>query len=438
MSEIFQSEQSNFKIEISEDKFSAYLTVFANEGFVNENELLDLIKITKINYGFEEANEFVIEKEISKDYDQPFPIAIGVKPKETEVEFSPLFDLKNCYHQNIGNQFDALKSITRIKKGDPLAHLFVTKQSQTGINVFGDIVEPHTMEKQIINNYLGDNVSYSEERGQIIADKTGYPYMDDLSRINVKSEFVIDKNIDLTMGDLDFFGSITVNGDIIDKVKIKLDGDLIVNGNINDAELDVQGNITINGDIIDCKSPGLLASGNILFNSAENSRIISGKKINFNKNVQFCKIVAENGIYGKEEGSAIVGGLSNSGEHIETSIIGNTGGIATEIEISISPYTKELMLIVSKQMIKLKELKLDNSVEYQNLHDELSTLEIKLENEVNSMLKNIDNLPKHIMAFKKIFPGTYIRILKKSLHLLEEHNRVSFSIVNGELTNEAY
>jgi hypothetical protein len=54
------------------------------------------------------------------------------------------------------------------------------------------------------------------------------------------------------------------------------------------------------------------------------------------------------------------------------------------------------------------------------------------------MLKNKDNIPKHIVAFKRVFPGTYVRVIKKSMHLKEELQRVSFSIVNGELVADKY
>lgn len=438
MSDIFESESGNFVIEVSDDKFSAFMTIKPNDGFIDEKELVDLIERTNISFGFEEAQTQVLSKEIQKNFGQPFPLAIGIKPKDPEIEFSPLIDTDKCYHPTIGNQFHLLKNLLKIQKGEPLAHLFITKKSEAGINIYGEEVDPGNYENQLIDNYLGDNVSYSQERGQIIAEKSGYPYMDDLYRIHVRSEFVLDQNLDMTFDDMDFFGSLLIHGDVIDKVKLKLNGDLTVFGDINDAEVDVCGNIIVEGDIVNCKSPGVMASGKISFTSAENSKIVAGDKINFKRNIHFCRVVAEKGLYGNEDSSSLVGGVYQSGEHIEVAIIGNTGGIGTEVEISISPYTKEKMLSISKQMMKLKELDLTESDEYSEFQEELSSLEMKLEEEINTMLKNQDNLPKHIMVFKKVFPGTYIRVLKKSMHLVEELKKVSFSIINGELVNEIY
>ena len=143
-------------------------------------------------------------------------------------------------------------------------------------------------------------------------------------------------------------------------------------------------------------------------------------------------------MYGNEDSSTIVGGMISSGEHVEVAIIGNTGSIGTEIEIAISPYTKERMLHITKQMTKMKEDRQTTKMEYLNLQEELSNFEMHLEDKINLIIKNMENLPKHIMAYKKIFPGAYIRILKKSKHVTEELNRVSFSIVNSELIAEQF
>jgi len=438
MSEKYTSAQGNFMIEIADDKYSAYLTIFAHKDFLNEKELLDLIDQTKIVYGLEQAQELIDTKGITKQYDQSFPLALGSKPKDAEVEFSLLFNPDNCYQPLWENDFTQLSHLTKIKKGDPLAHLFISKHSKPGKNIFGYEVDAGSFEKEIIAQYLGDNVFYSEERGQIIANQSGYPYLDESSAVHIKSEFVIDKNLDQSIPEINFFGSLRVIGDITNNIRLKMEGDLTVQGDINEADIEVKGNIIVEGDIKNCKNIGIFATGKILLNTAENAKITSGNRIELKKNATFSRLVAECGIYGHEENSSLVGGVYISGEHVEVAIIGNTGSISTEVEISISPYTKECMQNTHRQLMELKELQQTSTPEYQNLQDQLGDLELQLDAEVNQMLKNQDNLPKHIIAYKKTFPGSYIRILKKSLHVTEEMSKVSFQIIDGELVNENY
>jgi len=438
MADSFTSEQGNFIIEVADDQFSAFLTIKTAEDFLSEGELLDLIAKTGITYGYDQAAQMIAEKGIHKVPDQPFPLAIGDIPKAPEIEFSPLINTENCFKPQSDDPLTSLKNMKRIQKGEPLAHLFVTKPSVVGKNIFGFEVTHEMYENQVINDYLGENVIYSAERGQILAAVSGYPYMDELPRMHVRSEFVLDKDIDSSFTETDFFGSIVVNGNICDKVRLHISGDLVVNGNINDAEVIVEGSLTVNGDIKECVNPGIVASGKVTFNSAENSKIVSGDTVTFKKSAYYCRILAENGIFGDPDSSSIVGGVYQSGEHIEVAIIGNTGSLSTEVEIAISPYTKEKLHLISKQMLKLKEQNLTGKIEYLDLQDEQGKYEAILEDKINQMIKNIENLPKHINVYRKIFPGSYIRILKKSKHITEEMNRVSFSIVNNELSADVF
>jgi hypothetical protein len=88
--------------------------------------------------------------------------------------------------------------------------------------------------------------------------------------------------------------------------------------------------------------------------------------------------------------------------------------------------------------MKLREQNRTDSEEFEELSEKLQDLENKLDNEINKTLKNEDILPKHIMIFKKIFPGVYIRILKKSININEEQNKISYAIINGDLVAEEY
>lgn len=438
MSRQLTNPNGNIVLEISDDSYNAYLCIKNNEDFMNEKELLDLIEESGIVFGIDEAVTFLNENGIKKQVEVPFPFACGQKPREPEVEFSPLFDQNQCYHSTIGNQFYLLPNLIKIRKGEPLAHLFVTKPSKTGINIFGEDVIPESSENNVINDYLGENVEYSMDRGQIIAQKSGYPWIDDLSRIHVKSDFIIEQDLDMANDSFKLFGNLIVKGKICDKVQINIDGDLTVEGNIEDASVNVSGDIVVNGEITGCKQPGIIADGDISYISAENSRIACGGKISFTKNTHFCRLMAEKGVFGDEENSNLVGGIIQSGEHIEAAVIGSNSMINTETEISISPFTKEKMLLLTKQIMKMREIGQTDSEEFIQLSENLQELETKLEDEINKTLKNEEQLPKHIMIFKKIYPGVYIRILKKSINVTEEQSTVSYAIVDGDLVSEAY
>jgi len=435
----FFSADSSMVLEIADDNFSAYLTIKEEKEFINEAEIMDLIKRAGINYGFERATEFANKNKLIKEINRPFPIAIGERNQHPSVEFSPLFEESTSFNPEMfKNQFNDLKNYFHAEKGLPLAHLFITKPAKPGRNIFGVEIGSDQTEQDVLNHYLGSNVIYSQERSQIIAAESGYPYVDELERVHVMSEFVIQGNLGLEYENFTLRSNLEIHGSIKDKIRVQIDGNLRVFGDINDAEVEVNGLLHVDGDILNCKSGGVRVNGNVEFESAENSRIACSGDIVFSKFAQFCNMIAGKNIIGNEMNSALIGGLAQAGENIEVAVIGSSNAIGTEVEITISPYVKEQMLRITKRLMTLRGKPTQNVEEIRLLTDKQQLLESELEKEINKTLLNDDTTPRHIMAFRKVYSGTYLRILKKSQTILEEMNKVSFSIENGELSIDEY
>lgn len=438
MKKKFKNEAGNITLEIAEDSFSAYLTIEKDE-YLNEKDILELLQEAGIKYGIEEAAEFIEQKNIEKDFGTSFPIAIGKPSSEPQIEFSLLFDKENSFDpENFENEFKKLKHFERIKKEEPLAHLFITKESKPGKNIFGKEVGSDLSNDKALENHLGDNVYYSQDRSQIIAEADGYPYLDDLGRVCVKSSFNIDNDIGLNYENFELFGNLTVNGDIKEKIQINVTGNMTVNGDVNDVKLRIDGNLKINGDILNCKINDIRVNGNVEFGAADNSNIYAAKTIRFLGRVQYCHLVADKDIIGSEESSAIIGGLVQSGDNVEVAVIGSSNVVGTEVEITISPYVKEELLAVTKKIMNLKSKEDKQLQKINKLREKQQMLESSLEQNINETLLNEEVTPKHILVFKKIFHGTYLRILKKSKTIAEELEKVSFSVVEGELVIDSY
>jgi uncharacterized protein (DUF342 family) len=438
MEKIYTNENGSMEIRVSDDSFSAVLTINDHGVFQNEDDLLKLIEKSGISYGFENAQNYNIKNSSEKKFGEPFLIALGDTLDEPEVEFNPLFDTGNCFNPiSFDNQFHLLQKFHFVERGTNLAQLFVTKTGSAGKNIYNIEISPEASNETILDKHLGDNVYYSEEKSMIIADKSGYPYLDEMEKIHIKSDFEINENVGLNFDNFKLHGNLTINGNVYEKIQMKINGDLTVNGDINDAELDISGKVNLNGDILNCRETGIIAQGDVTFNSAESARIVTAGKIYFKDNAHFCRLIADHGIYGDENTSSIVGGLVQSGENIEVAVIGNSGAIGTEVEVTISPYIKEKMLVSTKEMMKLRD-KPDSQDRFNYLAQEMEQLESKLEDDINEALLSDEQIPRHITILKKIFGGTYLRVLKKSVTVSEEMERVSFSIVNGELFTDQF
>ncbi|MCD4651496.1 MAG: FapA family protein [Candidatus Cloacimonetes bacterium] len=439
MEETFSNPDGNIHLTISEDGLTCEMIIDETTGFISEEDILTLIKEAAIVEGIELAVQTAEEEGITKAPGVPFPLAIGISASEPLAEFSPVFDTGNCIDPDFDTtDFSALDSLERVIAGQSLAHLYITRQGKSGKTVTGVTLEPMLNEEDIICAYIGEGVSYDEQNSTIVAKNAGYPYLDTDNRVHIKSDFTIDTDLDRNFDSFSLFGNLTVNGEIKDKIIVTVTGNLTVNGDINDATLNVEGNLKVNGDILNCRSGGITVNGNLEFESAEHAHLFCSRRIKFSHNAHFCKLIAEKGIYGNEETSSVVGGQVQSGEQIEAAIIGNSSAIGTELEITICPFTKELLLVMTHKLMKLNKQPGDNKEQIEALRDKLDTLEDRLEDSINRILNEEDDVSKHLIAFKKLFPGTYFRILKKSITIAEEQNRVCYSITDGDLTGVNY
>jgi uncharacterized protein (DUF342 family) len=438
MEKIYSSDNKAIIISISEDAFSAYCTINDHGVFQSEADLIQLIEDSGIVYGFENAQNYNQANNLSKEFGEPFLIALGNSYEEANVEFIPVFDTENCFNPlTFNNQFQLLNDFHFVEAGENLAQLFITSDGSSGKNVFGEEVSPESNNEVTLLRHIGENVYYSEEKSMIIAEQAGYPYLDDDQKIHIKSNFEINEDVGLNFDNFKLQGNLTIYGNVHEKITMNIIGNLIVNGDINDAKLEVSGKVIVNGDILNCRETGIVAKGDVSFNSAESARVVTSGKIEFKENAHFCRLIADQGIFGDEKSGSIIGGLVQSGENIEVAVIGNSGAIGTEVEVTISPYVKEKMLVLTKEMMKMRD-KPELSAKFDKLSQEMEMLEEKLEEDINTALLSDNQIPRHITVMKKIFGGTYLRVLKKSVTISEEIERVSFSIVNGELYTDQF
>jgi len=286
-------------LEIADDGFSAYLTIKERQNLLDENEISNLLKQAGINFGIENATNYLKQDHIRKEFNKPFLIALG-KKQSSEIEISYLLgknDKINPIHLEKTSDFKELK---KVNKDEPLLSLKIQENPGSSFDIFGNEITSDASTNQSIQNLIGKNAYFSDNK--IYSEKDGYFFTDEQGKINIFEQIVLNKDI------------------------------------INETLL-VPSNIKINGNLINSE---IRVKGNIEFESAEKSQIFCNGKMLIHKNARFCMLASELGISGREE-TFIKGGLTQSGGNIKIGSVGSPFSIPTEIEITIAPFLKEKM-----------------------------------------------------------------------------------------------
>lgn len=386
-------------IEISEDKFEAYLTVeyipkreyeicdcdMDNEIIIKtklvkeiypekytEDDIFNILNENKIICGIKMNNCESILKTGGK-----CTIASGTRPlKPIDDYIKYYFNIKNNKKPvEIDGKVDYynMGEINYVNEKEILAEKIQGKDGVAGCNIFGKVTKG--AKKKTINFLPGAGCFLSDDGLKILSSVKGSPSIKG-NRICVFPVITYDKDIDIKTGNIVFHG-----------------GDVVIRGNVKEGLKIESGNcVKIYGNVADSK---ICAVGNVLIEkNAISSTIIAGNnQIEEEKLIGLLSGFAEflDGIYksfmdikntGKLRSDIPVGAifkvlLQSKYQKIKSSIIVGFNNMKNS-----GKYNDEIKGILNESLkiySKIENGYLDNPFEVNNLHKKISDFLIKYE-----------------------------------------------------------
>ena len=399
---VYTNSDKTLLLTISKDNCCAYLTIEDNSVMIDEKEISSLLSTVGIKNGVDNAIEYNTKHEITKELGKPFLIArVSVHMSGAGISYK--FDPEACIKIDKHYEMDDLLQFEKVEKDQPLADISNSNTQKGGIDIFGNEVSSEHESQVNVEDIIGNNVHYSAETNQILSSDAGYPYIDHEDKICVKSSFISE--------------------DIHDTTKT-IYGNTTIDGVISNSSLEIFGDLWVKGTIRNCQNDGIIVHGNVIFDYAENSKIIASGKITVNKNSRDSLIYA-NGTIEAVENSSISGGIIQSSKSIKAFSIGSPLDILTEVEIAIVPFMKEQIRITGK---KLTQARNDSEVDetlISSLVDKLQELHSQFNDEIEKS-HITDSLQITIKG--KIYPNSKIRILKNAMEFSEERDNIEISV----------
>lgn len=176
----------------------------------------------------------------------------------------------------------------------------------------------------------------------LLATKEGLPLVSTDS-VSVDDVMTL-KKVNVTTGHVRFNGSLMINGDVGDGMKVESDGDIHITGSVESAFISAGGSITVNNGIIGKKTTDdhqcsctITAKGDVTAQFAQYTEIKSNKDIVLLKQSNHCQLSAGNKIIiGTPEraNGRLIGGHIESSYGVEAGEIGAPSGAKTEIAMA--------------------------------------------------------------------------------------------------------
>ncbi|MFM2486302.1 DUF342 domain-containing protein [Celerinatantimonas yamalensis] len=230
-----------------------------------------------------------------------------------------------------------LGQMCSVKVGDILMRKLPCTEGKDGKNIYGEVLPSRSGEDaQLV---VGEGACISaDDPNLLVAQRVGLPM--EIERGMRVDELLAMKEVNVATGHVVFAGSIIINGDVREDMKVIARGDIHVLGYVDSAYLEAGGDILVEKGIIGHRRPDgqlsceLKAIGSIRARNAQYSHLSAEKDILITRELNHCLVKSlQRVIVGDENNyrGLMVGGEIYAGNGVETVVAGSEAGPNTYV-----------------------------------------------------------------------------------------------------------
>ncbi len=175
--------------------------------------------------------------------------------------------------------------------------------------------------------------------------------------LDVLPLLVINGDVDLSTGNVDFSGSVLITGSVVEGFTVKADRDVTVNGGVYNARIRSGGSCMIKGGIVGERGE-VCAGEDVRLGIIEYARAIASQKIEIFGYALFATLEAGESVYVQGRNRrGIVGGSCIAGESIETLSAGSAMESQTLLEAGRDPVRLRTLQELESRKNSMEEMK---------------------------------------------------------------------------------
>lgn len=443
-------------VEISTDRLKAFIRVYPPEG-TGKPVTIDSARVIltehKAVYGLIEKN--LEDAVLQADPAKKILVAQGKSAVEGEparliYHFSTERRINLIEKKDGKVDFYNLGTVQNVREGQLLVEKTDPGLGKVGYTVGWEKIKPKPGKD--ISLPKGKNVKISNDGKQLLASKNGQVILDGTGKVSVFPVYEVNGDLDLSIGNIDFVGSVVIRGNVGSGFTIKAEEDIEVYGSVDSSTLVANGNIIIKRGVQGRGKCLLKCSGNLNAMFLENCDAEVGTNVIVQQAIMHSRVLAGGQVTLEGRRGLIVGGMIRAGEEVIAHEVGAVLATPTEIEIGLNPHLRKELSQLIKSLTEQEEnlLKTKQAVELlkktERLTGSLSPSKKELlakltraqfvliqEIEKNKARKLeieglITEFQKGRLVVKKVVhPGTKITIGNSSMYVRDEMSAVIFT-----------
>jgi uncharacterized protein (DUF342 family) len=305
--------------------------------------------------------------------------------------------------------FRNLERYVPIKKADKIATVFMGIPGQPGKDVLGTILNPDSIKKPKVvigSNIYTETIISPEEPDKTYIDCysgcNGVLYSSD-EAINVSEELRIVGNVGLNTGNINYIGSVTVDGSVEEGSTVSCTESLIITENLESSDIEVGADLVVKAGIKLKSSKVIKVKGNVKAKFLENAILEVDGDVIVESFILNCKIFTLGSVVLTSQTGSILGSEIIVYGGLSTINLGSNAGVDVLVDMGYH-YRNEKLFNDLANAIKTSEKEMSTIVpQVQRMNNFIKQSRGKIDDERKAKFKQLYELyQKKNLIHKKL------------------------------------
>lgn len=348
-----QSVVNGIELMFSDDNTEVYVTIKNPTMSFSKEKVLDYLKDIGVTTGIDqnEIDKMIAEKDNTKRY----KVAQSKKPVDGEDGwFEFLFDTDVSTKPKIlkdgSVDYSEYGDVPFVDEGEKIAIYHPVTPSEDGLSFTNEIIvakKGKDLARLKGKGFLVEGNEYFAKTQGRVTYKDG--------RLLVENELLIDGDVSLATGDINFSGNIHIRGNVLTGVVVaSAKGDVIVDGYVEACQIYAGGSVVMKNGMQGNGKGKIIAGGSVSGKFFERVTIEAGMDVRANA-IMNSDITAVQDIVVSGKFGIIIGGCLRTQRQITATIIGNMSEVKTVLQVGSDTDLYATLLANEKDQKELKK-----------------------------------------------------------------------------------
>lgn len=328
---------SYLKVHIEADRMRAYATIVPPRRGGREMEMDGLLKGLEragVVHGIRRTElEYALARRLQNE---PILAAEGTPPHDGadgRIEFFFRTDRhrgRPAEDEHGRVDFRELGLVENVVEGQPLARIVPATPGEDGTDVTGGRIPARPGRAA----HLPAGVNVVRDGDVLRAGVSGHvTYV--RGRVRVDPLFTVPGDVDISVGNIRFQGTVEIGGMIEDGFRVEATGSILVRRSIGKAQVKAGGNVVVLGGIAGKDEALIQAEGDVVAKYVERAKVVAGRDVEAAEAILHAQVLAGHEVVVEGGRGAVIGGLVSAGRRITVRAVGGEGAARTVLRVGI-------------------------------------------------------------------------------------------------------